>query len=163
MDVYQFLCPDLRGKSTKREEETPLIYHSSCHSAWSEVPQKEADAIYTSSLEQCLSTSVGRSPHCCAESGLGALTAPEVYNRLRKRKRAALEEALGPDEEKSTVLVSCPSCKIGLNRIMGSLPHKARVQHTLEYLAERYYGMHWGHVFAEKLNEDWTQRKISTS
>jgi Fe-S oxidoreductase len=163
MDVFQFLFPDFQGKSAKRKEDDSLIYHSSCHSAWSEVPQKEADAIYTSSLQECLAGAVERSPHCCAESGLGALTAPAVYNRLRKRKRAALEEALGQEEDKSTVLVSCPSCKIGLNRIMGSLPHKAKIQHTLEYLADCYYGMHWGHVFAEKLKEEWTQRKISTS
>ncbi len=161
-DVFQFLCADLQGKALKKEEPAPVIYHSSCHSAWSEVSQKEADVIYAKSLQQCLPGSVDRSPFCCAESGLGALTAPEVYNRLRKRKRTALEEVLGEQEEESTVLVSCPSCKIGLNRIMGSLPQKARIQHTLEYLANQYYGMHWGHIFAEKLSREWTQRKIST-
>lgn len=161
MDVFQFLLPELQGQRRQNKESEAVLYHSSCHSAWSDVPQKGADTSYAHSLEQCLSSQVDISPYCCAESGLGALTAPSVYNKLRRRKRTALQENIDQNGEKRALLVSCPSCKIGLNRIMGSLPYKVKVQHTLEHLADHFHGKHWKDLFAERLKKEWTQQRIS--
>ena len=43
----------------------------------------------------------------CGESGMGAMTSPEIYNLLRERKRARLARAFA-DGRDGPVIVGCP-------------------------------------------------------
>ncbi|MBS3780886.1 MAG: (Fe-S)-binding protein, partial [Desulfovermiculus sp.] len=141
-DVLQFLHPRLHGQIPALDREQSLIYHSSCHAAWANVPQDKAAVIYAKHVESLAQNSVTVSDYCCAESGLGALTSPHIYNKLRKRKTAGLKE-LAVDDNSRRLLVSCPSCKIGLSRIVRNNKLNMQVEHTLEHLVHRRLGPNW--------------------
>ena len=141
-DVLQYLHPRLHGQIPTLEREQSLIYHSSCHAAWANVPQDKAAAIYARHVKSLAQDSVTVSDYCCAESGLGALTSPHIYNKLRKRKTAGLKE-LAVDDNSRHLLVSCPSCKIGLSRIVRNNKLNMQVEHTLEHLVHRRLGPNW--------------------
>ena len=46
------------------------------------------------------------------------MTTPAIYNRLRDRKRATLTENLAGAAEDMPIVVGCPSCKMGIQRIL---------------------------------------------
>jgi len=152
-DIIQYIYPRIQ-EITPKQLNDKLIYHSSCHSAWTNIPQNEAGEKYSNDLEAILGTEVEASPNCCAESGLGALTSPEVYNRLRQRKKNTLEEELEDYPEDQPILVSCPSCKIGISRVLHTMGKKNQVMHTLEYLAYLIGGSDWKNDFVNKLITD---------
>lgn len=141
-DVFQYLYPRLHGQLQAENQGHELIYHSSCHAAWSNVPQDKAASIYARHIQSSVQDRVKISEHCCAESGLGALTSPAIYNKLRKRKTGNLKK-LAADKTFRHVLVSCPSCKIGLLRIVRSHKLNLQVEHTMEHLARRRLGLNW--------------------
>jgi len=134
VDIMQLLVKSAGELKTKPSPFNKLVYHSSCHGAMTKVAQGNADEKYAELLEDILDTDIAISPHCCAESGLGALTAPAVYNKLRKRKQDVLSKYIESENYRDPILVSCPSCKIGLTRIMRILKKKNKVLHTLEYI-----------------------------
>jgi Fe-S oxidoreductase len=152
MDVAQFVLPHLGVRDLMHPEDDRLIYHSSCHSAWTDVPQNQAAEIYSASLGNFLQTKVDVSSYCCAESGLGAFTAPGVYNSLRSRKRNALKRHVQNYQDGRPILVSCPSCKIGISRIVHAQKLGQRVVHTLEYIAENIGGPQWRADFLHRIN-----------
>ncbi|MDR2800381.1 MAG: FAD-binding oxidoreductase [Desulfovibrio sp.] len=120
-----------------------VIYHAPCHAEVSGVNKSRAARLYARNLGRCLGARVRLSPGCCAEAGLGAVTAPYIYNKIRERKQAQLRADMAALPADSPLLVSCPSCKMGLSRIllnMGGDFRKRRVRHCLEYMAERTGG-----------------------
>mgnify|MGYP000067066246 FL=1 len=142
-DIFQFLSPHLQGGNARKiNENEKIVFHSSCHHAFHNVDPSYSNTIYREKLQQVLDTHVGFSKYCCAESGLGALTNPKVYNRLRKRKKASLKQFIdGNDVSSAKILVSCPSCKIGISRSLNALDSKSIALHTMEYISQCLYGM----------------------
>ncbi|MDZ7759175.1 MAG: FAD-binding and (Fe-S)-binding domain-containing protein [Desulfovermiculus sp.] len=141
-DVLQYLHPRLQGQIQNLDQGQNLVYHSSCHAAWANVPQDKAATMYARHVESLAQDQVTVSDYCCAESGLGALTSPHIYNKLRKRKTGALK-GLAVKEKTRHLLVSCPSCKIGISRIVRNNKLNMQVEHTLEHLAHRRLGPNW--------------------
>ena len=47
------------------------------------------------------------------------------------------------------ILVGCPSCKMGISRILSEMRDKHTVLHTLEYLAEALDGPKWKKLLAK--------------
>lgn len=82
-------------------------------------------------------------PGCCGESGMGALTSPDIYNKLRAKKEEGLTRVLPTMNRETPVVVGCPSCKVGISRIFLNLHEKRPVLHTVEYIAEALYGADW--------------------
>lgn len=138
MDVVQFLMD--RSPAIRQSES--VLYHSACHAEWVGAPKTKAGDMYRAGLEELTGGTVQLSPGCCGESGLGAMTSPAIYNTLRDRKQGQLRMDLGPDEHK-TVVVGCPSCKVGIKRSMLQMKRSNRVIHTAEYLAECVGGKKW--------------------
>ncbi|MFO8033176.1 MAG: FAD-binding and (Fe-S)-binding domain-containing protein [Desulfohalobiaceae bacterium] len=153
-DVFQFLQPSLLQANQCSEPTKELILHSSCHSALSLSDHAQADQTYSSLLQNLLGTDITVSQYCCAESGLGALTSPHVYNRLRKRKKQALREIIAQRENDPEILVSCPSCKIGISRILNSDKKKLKPLHTIEYIAKQQLGDDFKDKIKAKLNQN---------
>ena len=157
-DVFQFISP-LADTIELSSENIPdeLLYHSSCHSAWFDVGQNEADQIYTENLSKYLDCAVEISPYCCGESGLGGITSPHVYNKLRIRKRKNLKSYIKDNNYKGPILVSCPSCKMGLTRIVKGQKIKNNILHSLEYLNEKIYNKD----YIKKLTNNYQRLKFS--
>ncbi|MCF8086422.1 MAG: FAD-binding oxidoreductase, partial [Desulfohalobiaceae bacterium] len=120
-----------------------LLYHPACHSEWQGVPPHKGGSIYAAELSALLDTAVEVTPGCCGESGLGAMTSPHIYSTLRRRKTRHLESDLAGYPARLPVLVGCPSCKVGLTRIMAAENWPHEVLHTLEFLARARLGRKW--------------------
>ncbi|MBI5519590.1 MAG: FAD-binding oxidoreductase [Desulfovibrio sp.] len=144
-DIVQFLLSRLDLPKTEGEK---LLYHAACHAEWVDVPKVKAPDIYRKALADALGATVRLSPGCCGESGLGALTSPAIYNRIRDRKKEQLAADLARQDSKrpdrdTPVLVGCPSCKIGVKRCLMQMHRKNDVLHTTEHLAEKLGGPKW--------------------
>lgn len=138
MDVMQFLMD--RMPAVRQTES--VLYHAACHAEWVDAPKVKAPEMYRSALKKVTNADVDLSPGCCGESGLGALTTPAIYNRLRDRKQEQLQSDLGSDKQKP-IVVGCPSCKVGIKRSMLQMKRTNRVMHTSEFLAECVGGNKW--------------------
>ncbi|HKK33801.1 MAG TPA: FAD-binding and (Fe-S)-binding domain-containing protein [Desulfomicrobiaceae bacterium] len=151
-DVVQFLLTRLpsfdAGNTPNR-----LVYHAACHAEWTGVPKLKAADMYSDALADLLGTETRISPRCCGESGLGALTSPDIYNRLRARKREQLTEDLQGYPQQDPILVGCPSCRIGITRTMMEMGVEKEVLHTLEYLARLAGGPKWKKDFLKALGK----------
>lgn len=128
-------------------QDQPLLYHAACHAEWSGVHKVKAGGIYQKALAQMTGAKVVLNPGCCGESGMGAMTNPDIYNKLRTRKQQNLESGLTGYPEGAPVVVGCPSCKVGIARNFINMHEKRPVLHTLEYLAANLYGEDWKKSF----------------
>ncbi len=151
-DAVQYLLSnpgnlDFHGLPASEE----VVYHASCHTEWTDIPKSKAPAIYTQALESILGSKVTLSPGCCGESGLGAISSPAIYNKLRDRKAGQLSQDLHGQDKSTPVLVACPSCKVGIKRNMAALKKQNRVLHTVEYVAELMGGPKWRKEFKKML------------
>jgi Fe-S oxidoreductase len=154
LDVFQFLQPSLLQDQQNMASNSQIILHASCHSPLSLPNHAQAEQTYSSMLQDISGQDVTVSQYCCAESGMGALTTPHVYNRLRKRKKEALREILTQQEEDPEILVSCPSCKIGISRILNSDKKKLNPLHTVEYIAKQQLGPDYKQKIKEQLTRN---------
>ncbi|MDZ7758993.1 MAG: FAD-binding and (Fe-S)-binding domain-containing protein [Desulfovermiculus sp.] len=123
--------------------EQQLLLHTSCHSEWSGLPANTSSQIYAQALSQMLGQPIKLSPGCCGESGLGALTSPRIYNTIRHRKNKQLQGDLVGYPQDLPVLVSCPSCKIGIKRTLLDLQPGRDVLHSVEYMNRILFGPQW--------------------
>jgi FAD/FMN-containing dehydrogenase/Fe-S oxidoreductase len=157
-DIFQFLAPYLQKDVRKGiKEDENIIFHSSCHHAFHNVDPAQSDTIYSEQLQRVLNKNVKITKYCCAESGLGALTNPKVYNRLRKRKQSSLRRILIDNEKKTKILVSCPSCKIGISRSLNAMKSKSSTMHSMEYISQKCYGKN----FKNEIKDEIMNRKKS--
>jgi len=148
LDVCQFIIEHIQDRQAlvndlARPGQGRLLFHAACHSAWQGVPPDKSAEIIAEALEALLDTRVEVSPGCCGESGLGALTSPRIYNTIRHKKTRQLREEAGRSEPGQLILVSCPSCKMGLLRIIQDEKLDMQVLHVLEYLALLIGGHGW--------------------
>lgn len=132
-----------KGAGVVAPKRTKLLYHAPCHAEWTGVNKNKAASGYAKAIESLSGGSLNISKGCCGESGMGAMTSPAIYNQLRQRKLGRLKEALPAVDASSPVLVSCPSCKMGIVRNLMTLKDKREVLHTLEFLADERYGRGW--------------------
>ncbi len=148
-DVVQLVLESLEPLANL--EGAPRLYHESCHTEWAGVHKVKGRAKLLRSLSDFTGASFSLSPGCCGESGMGAMTSPHIYNILRQRKSQNLQEALGAYA--GPILVSCPSCKVGIGRVLENLHIKRPVLHTTEWLAQHLEGPEWRQSFKKKVHE----------
>ena len=137
-----------------------ILYHSPCHAEVPGVHKAKAAGIYAKALAEHTGTVVDISPGCCGESGMGAMTSPAIYNKIRSRKAAQLEHDLEAIPSDAPVVVGCPSCKMGISRIFLQQGTKRRVLHTLEFLAEQLAGPRWSRKFKKLLRAGTIQDSV---
>ncbi|MDR2605588.1 MAG: 4Fe-4S dicluster domain-containing protein, partial [Desulfovibrio sp.] len=130
--------PDGRPAAPRR-----ILYHTPCHAEVPGVNRTKAARLYARALGAHAGCRVRISRGCCGEAGLGALTSPGLYNRIRDKKTERLTADLADLPDDTPVLVSCPSCKMGITRILRGMDKtfgKHRVLHCLEFAAEEAGG-----------------------
>ena len=166
-DIVQLLVSRLPLiEEAPGEESEHIIYHSSCHPAWSGVKATKDAGKVARALERLTGASILLNPGCCGESGAGAYTCPNIYNTLRERKRGNLQQALAGYDSDAPILVGCPSCKIGIARTLMTMdtanPARGQgqevelkqgeqpvidthrpVMHNAEWLARKLLGRNW--------------------
>jgi FAD/FMN-containing dehydrogenase/Fe-S oxidoreductase len=152
-DVAQYLLTRMPGREAAGMQPADrLVYHAACHAEWEGVPLAKASEMYRQAIADLTGSRVDISPGCCAESGLGAMTSPDIYNAIRLRKQEQLHKDLGgAPSETQPILVGCPSCKVGIKRCLLRMGRKQTVFHTLEYLAAVWEGPKWRKTFRKAL------------
>ncbi len=151
LDVVQYIIQNMKGGLGHGPEQ--LLYHAACHHEWTGVAPLKAADIYATELGKLVGAKVAVSPFCCGESGLGALTSPKIYNRLRARKKDQLTKDLTGYPAENPVVVGCPSCKIGISRSLLEMGVNREVLHTLEFLAALKHGPTWRRDFIKRLGK----------
>lgn len=153
-DVAQLTLPLLSSEnlSAPLPEGSKLLYHGACHCEWADVHKIKGQKQVARALGDFTGADVTLSPGCCGESGMGAMTSPQIYNLLRSRKQKRLGEALG-DDYTGPVVVGCPSCKIGIARCLINMHDKHPVLHVAEWLAGLVDGEDRRQSFRKKVNE----------
>lgn len=151
-DAMQFVLQRLGGNhkqtvSPGRE----ILYHASCHSEWSGVDGVKSGQLYAQALSRHLNTPVRVSAHCCGESGLGAMTSPAIYNKLRHRKINQLRQDIAQAQPGEPILVGCPSCRIGLTRCLKEMGQSREVLHAVEYLTGILAGVKWKQTVRDRI------------
>lgn len=150
-DVFQFLTE--RVKPSTFAQGKLFMYHASCHAEWAGVNKSKAAAQYKEALRAFSGAGILHVTGCCGESGMGAMTSPAIYNRLRARKKVALQEAFTKCPETTPILLTCPSCKIGIQRSLIQLKDKRPVLHTVEWLAQQSEGEEWAKKFRKRITD----------
>ncbi len=129
----------------------PRLYHGACHGEWAGVKGIKGRDKLLNALSNFTGANFVVSAGCCGESGMGAMTSPSIYNVLRDRKCKDIEQAL--QHYAGPVLVSCPSCKIGIGRVLLLLEQKRDVFHLCEWVAKHLFGPDWRFAFRKRINE----------
>jgi FAD/FMN-containing dehydrogenase/Fe-S oxidoreductase len=155
LDAAQFIMERLHCPSTSQQE-CELVYHAACHPEWTGMDPAKAGGIYARALEAESGCTVRLSPGCCGESGMGAMTSPAIYNKIRSKKQEQLNQDLKAYPANRPIIVGCPSCKIGIKRSLIQMHRDNEVLHTLEYLAERHGGKEWKKDFQKALEQSKT-------
>ncbi|SBV95025.1 4Fe-4S binding domain protein [uncultured delta proteobacterium] len=148
-DVVQFLTAHLAPQAVLQGQK--LLYHAPCHAEWSGVRATKAADLYAGALENMTGASVAVSPLCCGESGMGAMTSPAIFNKIRDRKASQLATDFTKVPENAPILVGCPSCKQGISRTLIGMQEDRPVLHTLEFLANTLMGEGWRGQFPKLL------------
>ncbi|MDR2056220.1 MAG: FAD-binding oxidoreductase [Desulfovibrio sp.] len=154
-DVVQLALPLLNKNALSRMPEpgSKIILHTSCHCEWPGLHKIKGRGIMAAMIAGFTETTVELSQGCCAESGMGAMTSPEIFNILRQRKQKRLAENLA-DGYAGPVLVGCPSCKIGIGRCLINMGRATTpVLHTAEWLAGLVDGEDRRQGFRKKAGE----------
>jgi FAD/FMN-containing dehydrogenase/Fe-S oxidoreductase len=159
VDVVQFL---VRHTGWSAPNPGPLLYHAACHQEWVGIPALKAADLYAAALTRITGATVTISPYCCAESGLGAMSSPAIYNRLRARKIEQLARDLAGYPQERPLVVGCPSCRIGIARCLAEMNETRPVLHTLEFLAHSLDGPGWAKKFLRSIRSSSTTDGVCT-
>lgn len=156
-DVSQLVLPLLDknailADAAGRRPGGSLIYHGACHCEWADVHKIKGQKQLVKALSEFSGFSISLNPGCCGESGMGAMTSPQIYNQLRSRKQARLGKAFEKGYQ-GPVVVGCPSCKIGIARCLIKMHDKRAVLHAVEWLAGLLDGEDRRQTFRKKVNE----------
>ena len=153
IDVSQLAIPHLEADPQRWP--STVIFHAACHTAWAGVHRVKGVQIQSNALSDFTGADVHISQRCCGESGMGAMTSPRIYNLLRERKMETLAKDLEGYDPRGPVLVSCPSCKIGIARSLIRMGQRRPVLHTSEWLARLLFtpawGPNWLRVFSRRI------------
>jgi Fe-S oxidoreductase len=152
LDLVQYLSEILPViPADPATKDRPLLYHASCHAEWTGLAAAKAPEEYRRFLASYTDRKTMLSPLCCGESGLGAMTSPNIYEKLRSRKEEQLTKDLVEYNQADPILVGCPSCKVGIMRSLLRMKREQPVLHTVEFLAARLFGEHWEEESVEAL------------
>ncbi len=148
-DVVQLTINNMPSEATL--DGAPRLYHGACHAEWAGEHKIKGRDKLLQALRNFTGASFNISPGCCGESGMGAMTSPQIYNLLRERKKENLQEALA--HYAGPIIVGCPSCKVGIGRVLLSLNDKRPVLHVSEWLAQHMEGSEWRQKFKKRVND----------
>ncbi len=149
VDIMSYIVPRLDTAIAEiapqnREIGAKAVYHVSCHAEEAALMKIGNSKAYYKRLGEKLGVQITPHTGCCGESGMGAISSPHIYNELRQRKAQRLAVDLKGVSLTFPVLVSCPSCKVGLTRIMLQQQKQRPVLHVSEWLARQLFGARWG-------------------
>ena len=159
-DITHFVLPRLAGAlaacERPRESCGQAVLHVACHAETTGQPTLRRSACHAKTLSELTGVAVTSHAGCCGESGMGAMTSPLIYNALRQRKSEGLASHTAGLPLSAPILVTCPSCKVGISRILLQRHENRPVLHVAEWLARQLFGQRlgrkWLRAFRARVN-----------
>jgi FAD/FMN-containing dehydrogenase/Fe-S oxidoreductase len=154
LDIHEYLLE--KGVKLEGVQGTRYLYHDPCHT-----PMKTYPPIKVAN--QLMGTDVLLNERCCGEAGTFALTRPDIATQVRFRKEEELRKAAGAlradgNNDKLTILTSCPACQQGLSRYADDV--HADVDYIVVEMARRLLGPDWLNDYVAKANHGGIERVL---
>lgn len=145
LDVNQFAAEKLN--ISMDTDESPLYYHSPCHSPIEENRLK-------STFQTLLKKQPIITPNCCGEGGTMALSTPEISGKLRDWKEKMIHKAKQKNSTNKNIeiLTTCPSCVQGLSRIKNNI--SAKGTSLVQFIVRQKQGKDWRKEFIKSVKRE---------
>jgi len=150
LDIHEYLLK--KGIKLDGKQKENYIYHDPCHT-----PIKSNEPIEV--INKIIGKKAVLSDRCCAESGLFAVSRPDISTQARFSKEEVLRgnitslvgtKKANPDDVK--LLTTCPSCIQGLSRYTpdtGLTP-----KYLVTEVIEKRQGLKWKKQFIKEVKKD---------
>ena len=163
VDIHEYLLE----KNIRLESGNGYLFHDPCHT-----PMKQQDPLKT--VKALVGEDVVKSARCCGESGMLAMSRPDISTQVRFRKEEELRKdeaalratlavsapALSPKADLK-ILTSCPSCLQGLQRYKGDLQNGLlEADYIVVEMANRILGEDWMPDYVARANEGGIERVL---
>ncbi|MDP2811210.1 MAG: DUF3683 domain-containing protein [Rhodocyclaceae bacterium] len=165
LDIHEYL----REKGVRLEGENPdgtrYLYHDPCHT-----PIKSYHPVRL--VSELMGGRIELSDRCCGESGLLAVSRPDVSTQVRFRKQQEIENGVkrlgeagvarvsggGTASDEIKILTTCPSCLQGLSRYREDADIEA--EYVVVEMAKRLLGEDWLADYVKAANAGGIERVL---
>ena len=149
IDIHELLLE--KGYGLEADEATQYLYHDPCHT-----PIKTQSP--TGVASRLMGQPVQLSDRCCGESGVFAISRPDIASQVGHRKQEeihrgveALTGARHAEDGNVRMLTTCPSCLEGLSRYRADTGVEA--DYIVTEMARRSLGQQWQQDFLERTRQ----------
>ena len=162
IDIHEYLLE----KNIKLESGNGYLFHDPCHS-----PMKLQDPMKT--VKALVGEDVVKSARCCGESGMLALSRPDISTQVRFSKEEQLrkdektlraiqaEKGLAEPQADLKILTSCPSCLQGLSRYGQDLKTGLlEADYIVVEMARKILGEDWMPEYVKRANAGGIERVL---
>lgn len=156
IDIHEFILE--KGRKLDGKNNTSYIFHDPCHT-----PMKTGNPQKIT--EELVGKPVVLSDRCCAESGLFAVSRPDIATQARFSKLESMQSNLVTLTGKKKaaagnvkVLTTCPSCLQGLSRYVPETG--AKPTYIVNEMALELLGKNWKENFKKNLRKDAIERVL---
>ena len=146
IDIHEFLLE--KGYRLEGSEATQYLYHDPCHPS---IKTQNPTSVATELMGQ----PVQLSDRCCGESGVFAVSRPDISSQVRHRKqeeiRQGVESLTGAERAEDgnvRMLTTCPSCLQGLSRYREDTG--VETDYIVTEMARELLGQDWQERFTEQ-------------
>ncbi|KES12867.1 Fe-S oxidoreductase, partial [Snodgrassella alvi SCGC AB-598-P14] len=111
-------------------------------------------------VNELMGQNVPLSDRCCGESGMFAVSRPDIATQVRFRKQEEIEKGKAklPQGEPVKILTSCPACLQGLSRYTDDANIKA--DYVVIEMAKHILGENWQDEFVQKASNGGIERVL---
>lgn len=151
IDIHEFLLE--KGLKLNGIQGQQYLYHDPCHS-----PIKTTQPIKV--VNELMGQKVPLNDRCCGESGLFAISRPDIATQVRFRKLEEIEKGKNQltTDEPIKILTSCPACLQGLSRYEDETHIQA--DYIVIEMAKHLLGKHWQEDFIRQVNNGGIERVL---
>ena len=151
LDIHEYLLE--KGLKLNGVKGRQYLYHDPCHT-----PIKTTQPIKV--VNELMGQNVPLSDRCCGESGMFAVSRPDIATQVRFRKQEEIEKGKAklPKGEPVKILTSCPACLQGLSRYTDDANIKA--DYVVIEMAKHILGDNWQDEFVQKASNGGIERVL---
>ena len=151
LDIHEYLLE--KGLKLNGVKGRQYLYHDPCHT-----PIKTTQPIKV--VNELMGQNVPLSDRCCGESGMFAVSRPDIATQVRFRKQEEIEKGKAklPQGEPVKILTSCPACLQGLSRYTDDANIKA--DYVVIEMAKHILGENWQDEFVQKASNGGIERVL---
>lgn len=151
IDIHEFLLA--KGIRLNEVSGMRYLYHDPCHTP---IKTRQANEVINGLLNQKTISS----ERCCGESGLFAISRPDIATQVKFRKQEEITKNLSqiPEGVQRKLLTSCPACLQGLNRYRDD--NALEADYVVIELAKKILGDNWCQDYIAKVGQGGVEKVL---